>query len=351
MSRPPCFFRVNPRVLCFLFGLLTFLALPAHGQYSEIRDLGDLRQTLRFIGTEYADGYLQPVTDAFGANLNAGLFRTADVGSGGISGLPVDLYLGVSISGVPTGSLGKTFTPPASEFLPSGGRIEFTGETAPTAFGDTDTPSDASLTVFDQDGNQVDRFAAPPGVANLPIAPLIVPQLGIGTVAGTDLQVRYFPQSTLSASGGSYGQVGLFGVAVRHDLAQWSPVTLPFDLAIQGSWNRLTLANEAPNGSFQDLIQVSGWSVNLQASKGLPVVPVVVYGGLQYEQFQGEYDYTYDPPGANLPEPLTVTVEQTAANRVRALAGLSVDLALARLNIDYALSRNNVVTAGLGVQL
>ena len=341
----------HSRLFVLSIVLLVLGSVPAQGQYSDIRDLGDLRQTLRFIGTEYADGYLQPVTDAFGANLNAGLFRTAEVGSGGLSGLPVDIYLGVSVSGVPTGSLGKTFTPPGSEPLPSGGRIEFTGEDVPTAFGDTETPSDATLTVFDQNGDQVDQFAAPPGVANLPIAPLVVPQLGIGTFAGTDLQVRYFPQSTLSASGGSYGQVGLLGVAVRHDLDQWSPVPLPLDLAIQGSWNRLVLANDVPNEGFQDLVRVSGWSVNLQASKGLPVVPVVVYGGLQYERFQGEYDYTYDPPGANLSEPLSVTVEQTAANRVRALAGFSVDLALARLNVDYALSEHNVLTAGLGVRL
>jgi hypothetical protein len=193
-------------------------------------------------------------------------------------------------------------------------------------------------------------------VADLPIAPLVVPQLGIGTVAGTDLQVRYFPQSTLSASGGSYGQVGLLGVAVRHDLDQWSPVPLPLDLAIQGSWNRLVLANDVPDEGVQDLVRLAGWSVNLQASKGLPVVPVVVYGGLQYERFQAEYDYSYDPRKSNsseplFSEPLSVTVEQTAANRVRALAGFSVDLALARLNVDYALSEHNVLTAGLGVRL
>jgi hypothetical protein len=324
---------------------------PAQGQYSAISDLGDLRQALRFVGTDYADGYLQPVTDAFGANLNAGLFRSADVGGGGLPGLPVDIYLGVSVSGVPTGSLAQTFRPPASETLPSGIRVDFTGGPVPTAFGTTDTPSDASLTVTDRDGNQRDQFAAPPGVASLPIAPLLVPQLGIGSVAGTSLQVRYFPQSTLSASGASYGQVGLLGVAVRHDLDQWSPVPLPLDLAIQGAWNRFTLANEVPNEGFRDLVRASGWALNVQASKGIPVVPVVVYGGLQYERFGAEYDYTYDPPNANLSDPLTVTVEQTAGNRLRALAGVSVDLALVRLNVDYALSTHDVLTAGIGVRL
>lgn len=351
MSYPSCLFRA-PVFFGLFVGAMLLAPSTAHGQYGEVSDLGDLRQTLRFIGAEYADGYLQPVSDAFGANLNAGLFRTADVGQGGsIPGLPVTVYLGVSVSGVPTASLPKTFTPPASETLPSGVRIDFTGNDPPTAFGDTQTPSDASLTVTDPDGNQLDRFAAPPGLADLPIAPLVVPQLGIGSVAGTDLQIRYFPTSTLSASGGSYGRVGLFGVAVRHDLDQWSPRDLPLEIAVQGAWNRFVLANETPADGVQDLVRASGWALNLQASRAVPVVPVVVYGGLQYERFQVEYDYSYNPPGANLPDPIGVTVEQTASNRVRALAGVSIDLALVRLNVDYALSQHNVLTAGLGVRL
>jgi len=161
------------------------------------------------------------------------------------------------------------------------------------------------------------------------------------------LQVRYFPQSTLSASGGSYGQVGLLGVAVRHDLDQWSPVPLPLDLAIQGAWNRFTLANEASDGGFQELVQASGWTVNLQASKGIPAVPVVVYGGLQYEQFGVDVDYTFRS-NAGTSE---VQLDQDAANNVRALAGVSVTLAIFQLNVDYALSANNTVSAGLGVAL
>jgi hypothetical protein len=356
VSRFLSFVRAGTRACRLAVGLFIgalFLApLPAHGQYSEVKDLGDLRQALRFVGADYADGYLQPITDAFGANLNAGLFRTANVGAGGrLPGVPINVYLGVSVSGVPTGSLSDTFAPPASETLPSGIRIDFAGSDPPTAFGDTQTPSDASLTVTDQEGNQLDRFAAPPGLADLSIAPLIVPQLGIGTLAGTDLQVRYFPRSTLSAGGGSYGQVGLFGVALRHDLDQWSPTALPVDIAVQAAWTRFVLANEAPDDGVQDLVRASGWAFNLQASKAIPVVPVAVYGGLQYERFGVEYDYSYDPPGANLPEPVAVTVDQTAANRFRAVAGLSVDIALVRLNVDYALSQNNVVTAGLGVRL
>lgn len=334
--------------------LLGFLLIPSPVQAQQgIDDLSDLREALRVVSKGYADNYVQPVTDAFGANVNGGLFRTADVGAGFLPLLPFDIYLGVSVSGTLTSSMKKRFTFETETFT-SDGR-DFTvsidgNNQVPTAFGQTE-PTGADLVVVDeQTGLEVARAKAPQGLVDTPIAPLPVPQLGIGAVAGTDVQVRYFPTATLSAGGGSYGEVGLFGLAVRHDLDQWVPAPLPFNVAVQGAWNQFSLKNDF-RGESQEVLDASGWALNLQASRGVPVLPIVLYGGVQYEKFNVDYSYTLDLEQSDVP-PVDLRLDQTAANQFRALAGFSLTLAVLRFNVDYAIGSNqNVVTTGLGVRL
>jgi len=179
----------------------------------------------------------------------------------------------------------------------------------------------------------------PPGAVDTPVAPLIIPQAGVGTAFGTDVMVRYLPETRLKG----YGTIGVFGIGVRHSLSQYIPMS-PVDLAVQGVYNAISLKNQNVQG---DVLDASGYAFNLQASKSLPVLPVTFYGGLQYETFTSEYAYEVDLGG----EPLDVTLDQDATNSVRGLAGVSVTLAVVRLNVDYSLSANDVITVGLGVQI
>lgn len=350
--------RLLMRTTCSAFFtiLLLSIGLPiaAHAQYDDFSDLSDLRRTLEFVGGEYADGYLQPMTDAFGANMHSGLFRNADVDAGFLPLIPIKLYVGINVSGVPTGSLSKTFAPPAEETLSDGTVVTFDGDRVPTVFGDTNTPDNATLTVREPgpDGEEF-TIAAPPGLISTPIAPLVMPQLGIGTAFGTDAQIRYFPKSTLSAGRGSYGTVGLFGLALRHDLNQWIPAPLPLKLAVQGSYNQFTLENDFEvDGSTesQEVVNASGWAFNVHASRSIPLLPFTVYGGLQYERFTMDYSYTFNPSQADAP--IGVELSQTAANRTRALAGLSFTFTFFHLNADYAVGgANNVLTTAIGLRL
>lgn len=346
---------VLPRFLFTLAACWIALAgLPgtAQAQYSEDADLSDLRRTLDVMGKGYARGYVQPLTDAFGADMNSGFFRTANTDDGLLPFLPFDLYIGVNVSGVPTSELDDTFVPPAQETLSDGTVITFNGDRAPTVFGSTETPDDATLTVRDPDDGTEDTYAVPPGLIDAPVAPLVMPQVRIGSIWGTDAQVRYFPKSTLSAGGGSYGTVGLFGAAVRHSLDQWVPA-LPFHLAVQGAYTQFTLENDVEVNSrveSQEVVSAAGWAVNLHASRDLPVVPLTLYGGVQYERFEMDYSYTFDPPGTAAP--VGIALNQTGANTTRALAGASLTLAFIRINADYALGdATNVLTTAIGLRL
>ena len=332
---------------------------PVNAQ-GNIDDLSDLRNALQVISEGYADNYVQPVTNTFGAGMNAGLFRSADVGNSLIPGSPINLYVGVSVSGTLTSSMKTSFEPFG------GGTETFTtdqgsftvdyqpdpvngDERVPTAFGET-TPPNGSLEITNNQTNATETVPAPQGLVDTPIAPLIIPQIGVGSIAGTDLQVRYFPKTRLSARGGSYGTVGLFGIAVRHDIDQWFPAPLPIDLAVQGAWNQFSLENDVAGSGAEEVLDASGWAFNLQASKGVPVVPLIFYGGVQYESFNADYNYSYNP-GGSIPEQ-SLSVSQDAANSFRGLAGFSLTFTVVRFNVDYAIgNENNVLTTGLGVRL
>jgi hypothetical protein len=328
---PSFFCRRLRRLLPLLFaGAL--VALPARGQ-------GNLGEALQSVGSEYAANYTQPVTDALGADLNAGLFRTAEVGGGGLVPL-VDVYVGVAVPGALTAGSAESFRL-SDETLGNGLRIDYPDRPLPTAFGDGDL--DPGRAVVTQNGRPVGSVELPSALVSTPIAPLVIPQVGVGTVLGTDAQVRYLPETSIS----DYGSVSITGVAVRHSISQYIPLS-PVSVAVQGSWQNISLSDSA-----NEVLTATGWAVNAQVSKTLPLFPLTFYGGLQYESFGVEVDYTFDEfSGAAVgAEPVPISFEQDAQNRVRGLAGVSLTLALLRVNVDYAISGNNTVSAGVGIVL
>jgi hypothetical protein len=336
--------------------LLGTLLAPGPAQAQQgLDDLSDLGNALRTISEGYADNYVQPITNTFGAGTNSALFRSADVGNSLIPGFPLNVYVGVSVPGTFTSSMKESFRPfgGGQETFTSNGRaftVEYTGSgEVPTVLGETEPPG-GRLVVRDREtGTLVADAPAPQGLIDTPIAPLVIPQVGVGSVAGTDVQLRYFPKSELSLAGSSYGSVGVFGLAVRHDLDQWVPAPLPFNVAVQGAWNQFSLENELGPGDAQEVLDASGWAVNLQASKGLPLAPITFYGGLQYETFDVDYNYTF--PLENNPDP-EISLSQTAENNVRGLVGVTFTAAVIRINADYAIGdAHNILTAGFGVRL
>lgn len=337
------------------------LVSPVRAQQG-LNDLSDLGKTLQTISGEYADSYVQPITNTFGAGVNGGLFRSADVGNSLIPGFPFNVYAGVSVSGTFTSSMKTSFQPfgdGQTSFTSNGQEFTVTHRNSrgniatnkvPTVLGETEPPGSELVVETEINGQtrEVARAKAPQGLLDTPFAPLVIPQVGVGSIAGTDVQLRYFPKSRLSWGGSSYGTVGVFGLAVRHDLDQWVPAPLPFNIAVQGAWNQFSLENDLAGGA-QEVLDASGWAVNLQASKGVPILPIIFYGGVQYEKFNVDYNYTFPVDGVDDPQ---ISLSQTAANQYRALAGFTLTFAIVRFNVDYAIgSDNNVVTTGLGVRL
>ena len=326
-----------------LFPLLVALAvLIVPPSQAQDRDVDELGGALSSIGQQYADNYTQPVTDALGANLNAGLFRTAEVGGEGI--VPViDLYVGVAGMGALTSGSADSFAPESETITTDDGRmldVSYQPDQVPTVFGEESSPGQAVIT--DRASGTSETVRLPPGLLNTPIAPLAIPQIGAGTVFGTDAQVRFLPETSIS----DYGSVSLFGLSVRHSLSQYIPLS-PVNLAVQGTWQSLSLSGSDGSINSGEIVDASGWALNAQVSKSVPVAPITFYGGLQYEQFGVDVGYTFQTSAGTS----TVSFEQDASNNVRALAGVSVTLAVIQVNVDYALASNNTVSAGVGIAL
>jgi len=326
------------RWYCLLLvgGVLLFASAPAAAQ--TVGDADDLSQALRGLGQEYADNYTQPLTDALGAGLHAGLFRTAEVGGGGI--VPaIDLYLGVSAMGINTNESAESFRLSNEEIQTDAGRtllVEYPNTDLPTAFGENESPGSATL-IDEQTGAQVGEVDLPPSLIDLSLAPLAVPQLGVGTAFGTDALVRYLPETSLS----EFGSVSFLGLALRHDVDQYLP-PVPVDIAVQGSWQSLDLSGTEQD----DIVEATGWAVNAQVSRSVALL--TFYGGVQYETFDVDVEYILeDPTGGQT----TLALDQSASNNVRGLAGISLTLGIVRVNVDYALSNNDTISAGLGLIL
>lgn len=301
-------------------------------------------QRTNWVGQQYAENYTQPLTDALGANLNAGLFRTAEVG-GGEGPIPgVDLYVGVTAMGALTSGSETAFQLEQDQVETDNGRtltITYPDEELPTVFGDETSPGNAVIS----DGNPAtpdEELDLPPGLWSTSIAPFAVLQVGAGTVYGTDAQFRFLPNTSVQ----DYGSFSLFGVSVRHSLSQYIPAS-PVNLAVQGTWQTLSFSGGTEGPGLDENVNADGWALNAQVSKSVPGAPVTFYGGLQYEQFGLDVSYTFETNAGTS----TVSLDQDASNSVRALAGVSATLSLIQVNVDYALGANNTVSAGLGVTL
>lgn len=298
----------------------------------------NLTSTLAQVGSEYGKAYVAPAVDAFGMDMNSGFFHGASMS--GLLPLGLHLYVGVQVGTALIQSSDKSFNASYADTLydPILGKqpATFTVTNAPTIYGGSDkgkaviTPTNPLY--------PTDSLSTIGGLINASIVPLPIPQVGIGSLFGTDVMVRYLPQIKLS----DYGKVQLFGVAVRHSISQYIPL-VPIDIAVQVGFQSLSVTDS----SGGDLMKASTFAANLEVSKTF--LMLTLYGGLQMESSSVDVKYTYNP-GQNF-QPVNVSFSLKGKNKFRALAGLSFSLGPVLINGDYSIGSMSAVTLGLGIAI
>lgn len=317
----------------------------------------DLGETLEAVGEDYARLYVTPLVDAFGADINAGLFHSAQIGGTGI--LPgIDIYFGVKLFGAQLDDSDKTLSllyVAEEDFRGPDGNtyrlpVQYEINDAPTVFGETEAgvvtatvnervhpgPDGIDNTdddIFVNETSQLDLLA---GLVDTDIAPLAIPQITVGTFMGTDVSLRYLPALNVD----DYGSVEFLGYGLRHSISQYIPL-LPVDIAVGAMWQNMQIDDTDDNQVFK----AETFAGFLSVSKTFGAA--TVYAGAQTESTTVDIAYSFESDGQRT----DVAFEVDAANEMRFLGGVSFGLGPVTLNVDYSASEYNTISAGLGVTL
>lgn len=215
---------------------------------------------------------LQPYADALSSNMNSGLFHSAKVKKG------FSLYFGLQGTGTYIN-------------------------------GDNPSVTNANKT--------------------LDILPMAIPQIQIGSLAGTEISARFLPSIRI----GQYGSVGMWGFGIKHGVTSHFKNS-PVDVAVGFAVNGLTIGDSKD----KDLVNATSIAANLQLSKELSVF--TFYTGVQYDKTSMEVKVNYAG--------VTTKMEYENENNLKGIVGMNIKLGPVNLNGGYSFGKTNSVNAGIG---
>jgi len=283
-----------------LAGCVFLLAAPLHAQ--------DFEDFVRKYTGANGSSYMQPLADAFGANLNSGLYHNAYIQKRGFQ-----LYLGVAAMNAVIPDANKTF-----QGTTEGAFAPQQTVTVPTIFGNPE------LVSVEGEGGTTYIFPGGLGLDNLPLA---VPQLTLGSLFGTDATLRWAAYDI----GEEVGKVELLGWGIRHSLDPYVPLG-PLHAAAGFYVQQFTVG---------DIVDARGWIATLQGSYQWHLL--TFYGGLGYEHSTLDIQYTREEDNAE------IKFDLTGANTLRATLGLTVNLGPLKVHSDYSLASQSLLTLGVGL--
>ena len=267
-----------------------------------------------------AQGYLQPLANAFGAALNSTYSYSAYIP-------PTSFHISFEapVMGVFFEDTDRTFSATSeSGFVPT-----TTVDNAPTVVG----PGQA-VTVTGQGGAQ---FSYPGGL-DLNSFGLVVPQLRLSSFAGTEAILRWVAYESGDAD---LGKISLFGIGGRHSLSQYMGATPMLDLAVGLMYQTFAVGENSQGGDFTS---TSAFSLQVQASKRMPLgfMTFEPYTAIGYESL--DVDVAYDDSNG---DPVNVSLE--GENDVRFTVGAGFNFVAGQLFADYSFANTNNFSFGLAL--
>jgi hypothetical protein len=334
---------MNPRFLAAAAGVLSILAFPTQPVEAQEELSAKLSQ---FVG-ENGTKYIQPAVSSFSANLNSGVYQSADVH--GLFGFEVDLV--AMFAPVPNDK--KNFQAILPDSIPYFGHTYYAGRdydrsvVTPTALG-----SEVGARIFTKQGTPTEVFQFPGGTG-LKLIPLLTPQLKVGALWGTELILRYVPPIKLNDE---IGDLKLVGIGAKHSISQWLPGPslagasgsggFPLDLSVGFMYQAFSIKDTAGG----DFIKTKAFNIGVQASK--TVLLFTFYGGVGYETATTNITYTYQPGSTYAGElnPLSVKLEDIKGdNTVRLTAGLRLRALFLDAFAEYSIASQPVASVGVAL--
>lgn len=371
-------------LLAFCCVLLASSAVFGQAQQNDDSDLG---KVLGALAGDAALGYLGPAGSGFGNDLNSGWFHRAP--SAKIFGF--DFEFGVVASGTILPDTKKTFevsstfrfnntqagfiangltndpnynalsvaqksqvrTSLINQIMANAIGVSFAG---PTFTGPKDIPlvvktsggaftllspvpgvpnSTFNLPVYQdtiKDGN-----GKPIGGFDIPIVPLILPQISIGTLFGTQFTLRGAP---VEIPAGSFGKVKFFGFGIQHNPGIWFPNPLPVDIAFG------YFSTDLKVGTILET-KATAFGLNVSKRFGPGMLNITPYAGLMLESSNTTVTYTFTQNSQAGPVTVPINFEFPGENKSRITFGLSLTLLFFNINADYNIGTLHSVSAGL----
>lgn len=298
-------------VCAVLVCMLLCVAVPASAQLND--------QLSAYTG-DNAEGYLEPLANAFGAALNDGYFYSAAIPR---SSLRISLEF--PVMGVIFGSDDRTF-----RATTEGGFSPPTTADAPTIVGTGDAA------IVTGDGGTSYAF---PGGLDLNSFGLVVPQLRVGGVLGTEAVIRWFAFDANTDS--ELGKISLFGLGLRHSVSQYFPA-MPLEVAAGFMWQTFSVGE---NTSGDDLISTDALTFGVQASKPIEAGLFMLepFAGLSFDTFSMNVKYESDVTAE------TIDLDFERNNTVHLTLGAGLSLPVVHVHGAWNFASQNSFDFGIGL--
>jgi hypothetical protein len=168
--------------------------------------------------------------------------------------------------------------------------------------------------------------------------PLTTPQLSIGTLFGTSVELRYLPSVQLKSD---LGKFKYFGIGIQHNPSVWFDNPLPVDISVGFYTETLDVGSE-----FSSKGTVFG--LNVGKTFGPAALSITPYAGFELESstITVNYNQTFDTQTGS--ETVNISFDESGENTSRFTLGASVRLSIINLNVDYSFAKFNTLSAGLG---
>lgn len=321
----------------------------------------DLNTTLSKLTQDAAGHYVAPIVSAFGADLNSGWLTF--VPKPKLFG--VDINLKLVVMGTLFQDANKTFSTSA-KFRFSSNEADIlvssldpsvrsqvknqilsqdfvVGIDGPTIIGSKDNQIVVHFQGATINGQNIASQDVPTDITgvlgDIPILPLVAPQLTIGTVYGSSLSIRYLPSIQINSD---LGDFNYFGIGVMHNPSVWMKNPLPLDVAVGIFTQTMKVGN---------IFKASATEFGVFAGKtfGLPMLSVSPYAGLAVESSTITVSYveTFDTPTGT--QSTNLSFDLTGDNTFRFTLGSTFKLGVISLNADYSFASYSVFSAGLGL--
>lgn len=301
------------RALVLGLALSIFPALPVFA------DTAVQNQVSYYTGAD-AVNYLQPLANAFGAALNSSFGYSASIPRASFH-----LSLEAPVMGVIFEEKDRTFSTTAPAGSPMARTVD-----VPTVVGDG-----AAVTINFGGGGQSYSF---PGGLDLNSFGLVVPQLRIGAIMGTEALVRWI---AYDQSDSDVGKINLFGIGGRHSISQYLGAKPPLDLAVGAMWQKEDVGD---NGRGDDFVSSDAFSISLQASKRASIgfLGFEPYAGVAWESFSA--DVSYEDTNGELQN-----ISLDGGNDMRFTIGAGFDFLIGHLWADYNFANTDNFSFGLAL--